>query len=158
MQKTVLTVGLLAMALLGTIWSSTVIAGDEMCVPMEDITIQPLAADPQRTDVLFPHSTHFRFECQQCHHTWTLTEPIVSCTTSGCHDADVMPTDEKGRPVTDKNIAILYYKNAYHDMCIGCHKDIKAENKAMEGSYKVLDKALPAVGPTGCVQCHPTID
>jgi hypothetical protein len=155
MQKSVLTVGILAMALVGTIWGSTVIAADEMCVPMEDITIAPLTADAKRSEVTFPHAVHFSYACQQCHHTWNLTEPVVGCTTSGCHDLDAMPLDDKGRPTKDSAMAARYYKNAYHAMCIGCHKDIKAQNKATEASMKALGKPLPAAGPTGCNQCHP---
>jgi len=155
MQKSVLTVGILAMGLLGIIWGSTVIAADEMCVPMEDIPLESLTADAKRSEVLFPHATHFSQACQQCHHTWSLTEPVVGCTTSGCHDLEAKPLDDNGRPSKDNVMNIRYYKNAYHTLCIGCHKDIKAKNKSLEASMKALGKPLPAAGPTGCNECHP---
>jgi hypothetical protein len=141
--------------MVGLIWGSTVIAEDEMCVPMDDITIEPLTDDAKRSEVEFPHAVHFSYSCQQCHHSWNLAEPIVGCTTSGCHDLDALPVDENGKPVKAKEQSIRYYKNAYHEMCIGCHKDIKVQNKASEESMKALGQTLPAAGPTGCNLCHP---
>lgn len=155
MQKRVLTVAALTLVSFGLIWSSSVIATDEMCVPMEDITLESLTDDAKRSEVNFPHAVHFSYACQQCHHTWKITEPIVGCTTSGCHDLDTLPVDDSGRPLKDKTETIRYYKNAYHELCIGCHKKIKRENKAMEASMKALGQPLPAAGPTSCNACHP---
>lgn len=155
MQKRVLTVAALTLVFFGFIWSSAVIATDEMCVPMEEITLSALAQETNRSEVSFPHAVHFNYSCQQCHHTWKITEPIVGCTTSGCHDLDTVPVDENGKPVKDSAQTIRYYKNAYHEACIGCHKKIRMENKAMEASMKALGNALPAAGPTSCNACHP---
>jgi hypothetical protein len=155
MQKTVLTVALLTLILCGLIWGSMVIAADEMCVPMDEITLQSPAADAKRSEVVFPHSVHFTHACQQCHHSWNTTEPIVGCTTSGCHDLEAQPLDNEGKPVKDEAQLIRYYKTAFHTMCIGCHKEVKAQNKDLESSMKALGKALPAAGPTGCNECHP---
>jgi hypothetical protein len=155
MQKRVLTVAALTLVLFGFIWNSAVTATDEMCVPMEEITLESPADDPIRSSVSFPHTAHFNHACQQCHHKWTITEPIVGCATSGCHDLNAVPVDDNGKPVKNEKQSIRYYKTAYHQKCIGCHKAIKIKNKAAETSAKVLDQVLPATGPTSCNACHP---
>jgi len=152
MRKSVLFV---TVVLMGLVWASLLIADDEMCVPMGEITLASLAKDAQRSEVTFPHAVHFSYACQECHHKWNKIEAIQSCTTSGCHDLDKAPVDEKGKPVKDKVIKARYYKNAYHDNCIGCHKEIKMKNRAMEASKAALGEKLPPTGPTGCIQCHP---
>lgn len=62
---------------------------------------------------------------------------------------------ENGKPVKDPAMKIRYFKKAYHDMCIGCHKEIKKKNKALEASKASLGEKLAPTGPTGCNQCHP---
>ena len=141
--------------LTGMIWGSILIADDEMCVPMGEITIAPLTEGAKRSDVAFPHTVHFEFACQKCHHKWTGKEAIQSCTTSGCHDLDKSPVDENGKPAKDSALKARYFKNAYHGMCIGCHKEIKVKNKAIEASAAALSEKLQPTGPTGCHQCHP---
>ncbi len=128
---------------------------EDMIVPMGYITLSPPGSvEAKRADVEFPHSTHFGFDCRTCHHKWVGTEVIQSCTTSGCHDVAISPTvSKKGSVAPDQ--AILYYKTAFHQMCIGCHKEMRAVNKELEMSYRKLDKELPRTGPTGCIQCHP---
>jgi hypothetical protein len=152
MRKSVLFV---TVVLMGLIWVSLLIADDEMCVPMGEITLSSLAKDAERSAVTFPHAVHFNYTCQECHHKWNGKEAIQSCTTSGCHDLDKAPVDEKGKPIEDKVIKARYYKNAFHDNCIGCHKQIKMKNKDMEASMASLGEKLPPTGPTGCIQCHP---
>lgn len=144
-----------AVLLVGMIWGSILIADDEMCVPMGEMTLAPLAQEAKRSEVSFRHTIHFDFACQTCHHKWTGKEVIQSCTTSGCHDLDKSPVDESGRPVKDAVLKARYYKNAYHGMCIGCHKEIKVKNKAIEASAASLKEKLQPTGPTGCNQCHP---
>ncbi len=129
---------------------------DEMIVPMGNIVIgPPESVEPKRSSVDFPHSRHFAsVDCRTCHHTWQGTEIIKSCTTSSCHDVMVSPTkSEKGRANPD--LAIRYYKTGYHQMCIGCHKEIRIQNKQLEISFKELKETLTIPGPTGCIQCHP---
>jgi nitrate/TMAO reductase-like tetraheme cytochrome c subunit len=152
MRKSVLFV---TVVLMGLIWVSLLIADDEMCVPMGEITLSSLAKDAERSAVTFPHAVHFNYTCQECHHKWNGKEAIQSCTTSGCHDLDKAPVDEKGKPIEDKVIKARYYKNAFHDNCIGCHKQIKMKNKDMEASMASLGEKLPPTGPTGCIECHP---
>jgi len=147
--------GIIVFMLIG---STAVVFGqdeEDMIVPMGYITLSPPdSVEAKRADVEFPHSTHFGFDCRTCHHKWQGKEVIQGCTTSGCHDVAVSPTvSKKGNVPPDQ--AILYYKAAFHQMCIGCHKEMRAVNKELEMSYRKLDKELPRTGPTGCIECHP---
>jgi hypothetical protein len=129
---------------------------EEMIVPMGDIVIgPPESVEPKRALVDFPHSRHFAsVDCRTCHHTWQGTEIIKNCTTSACHDVAVSPTiSEKGS--VNPDLAIRYYKTGYHQMCIGCHKEIRIQNKQLETSFKELKETLTIPGPTGCILCHP---
>lgn len=131
-------------------------AETEMIVPMGIIELEPPdSVEPVRASVEFPHSKHFAsVDCRTCHHKWKGNEVITGCKNTGCHDVAVSPTKtEKNRPNPDS--LIKYYKMAYHKMCIGCHKEIKAQNKQLEASFKELKEKLPPFGPTGCVECHP---
>jgi len=152
MRKSVLLVTVVLMSLM---WGTLLIADDEMLVPMGEITIQPLIDDAKRAEVMFPHAVHFSNSCQTCHHKWDKASVITGCTTFGCHDLDKAPKMEDGKPVMDPVLKARYYKNAFHGMCIGCHKEIKKKNKAMEASKASLGEKLPPTGPTGCNQCHP---
>jgi len=149
--------GILLVLILG---STAIVFGqadEEMCVEMGIISLSaPESVESKRAEVEFPHSTHFSFDCRTCHHKWEGDEIIPSCTTSGCHDVTVAPIRAGQGTVSVKaEVAIIYYKTAYHRMCIGCHKEMKMVNKELEMSYKSLDKELPRTGPTGCIQCHP---
>ena len=65
----------------------------------------------------------------------------------------VAPTKaEKGEDLEE--LKISYYKNAYHKLCITCHKDLKQKNLQLELSGRVLKENLPNTGPTGCKECH----
>ena len=128
---------------------------DEMCIPMGTIVLGPIdGVEAKKPPVDFHHSTHFGFTCQSCHHTWVETEkPIVGCTTSGCHDVAEAPKKSETGAI-DKELAARYYKTAYHKMCIGCHKEMQIQNKALEMSGRVLKENLPNAGPTSCKGCH----
>ena len=152
MRKSVLVV---AVVLVGVIWGSLSTADDEMCVPMGEITLHSLASEAKRSDVAFPHNVHFNYACQKCHHQWDAEGSIQSCTTSGCHDLAQAPMNEKGRPVMDPVQKVRYFKNAFHNMCIGCHKEIKMKNSQIEASKAALGETLAPTGPTGCSECHP---
>lgn len=152
MRKTVFFV---TVVLISMVWGSLLIADDEMCVPMGEIVIEPLAEDAKRSEVTFRHTVHFSYNCRECHHKWSGKEPITGCATSGCHDLDKAPKTEEGKPSKDPLLQARYYKNAYHKMCIGCHKEIKMQAKKMEAVKTSLGEKLPATGPTGCNQCHP---
>ena len=128
--------------------------GDYMSVPMGIITLEPPdSVENPKPPVNFPHAIHFEFNCRTCHHQWEFDEPIQSCTTSGCHDGLVAPSKaEKGED--REELKISYYKNAYHKLCIACHRDMKQKNRKLELSGRVLKENLPSTGPTGCKQCH----
>jgi hypothetical protein len=128
---------------------------DQLCIPMNTLELKPLAgAEQHRSSVAFPHSAHFGYRCQRCHHTWKGTGEIQNCTTSGCHDQLSTPKNADGK-IPASQVAVKYYKKAYHQLCIDCHKQIKVKNKALELSQKKLTKGLAKTGPTGCVGCHP---
>ena len=42
----------------------------------------------------------------------------------------------------------------YHELCIGCHKDLKLKNKNLATSTAPSGKDASKAGPTGCVKCH----
>ncbi len=126
----------------------------EMCVPMGPILLEPPeSVEAKRPPVDFNHPIHFDFRCQTCHHKWVIPEPISGCNTSGCHDvAEAPKKPEKG--AIDKELAARYYKTAFHKMCIGCHKEMQIQNKALEMSGRVLKENLPNAGPISCKGCH----
>jgi hypothetical protein len=135
-----------------------VLAGESeesMCIPMGTIVITaPDGVEAKRAAVEFPHATHFSYTCNTCHHKWDRETPVLSCMTTDCHDATASPKKSEGRKV-DPEMAVRYYKTAYHDACIGCHKDIKQKNKAIENSYRSASEPIQPSGPTGCTECHP---
>ena len=147
----VLLIGIVACASLGV-----AVAGDEeMCVPLGVITLEPPATvEAKRSAVEFQHGLHMTIACNDCHHTWVGAEPVQGCMTAGCHDLDTLPRKE-GSKAIDKEQAYKYYKNAYHGMCIGCHKGMKLEIKQMATTLASVDGKLPSTGPTGCIECHP---
>jgi len=128
---------------------------EDMNVPMGIIVLEPdESIEPKRTSVEFDHARHFVFDCKKCHHKWEGKSLIPTCISASCHDVLKSPKrPTKYLVYTDEGI--LYYKYAYHQMCVGCHKEIKVERKKMELSYMVLKDKLPKTGPTGCVECHP---
>ena len=152
----VLLIGIFACVSLGVaVAGDDAAEGGEMCVPMGEITLAPPdSVEAKRAPVAFNHSRHFVLACNNCHHAWEGTEPIVGCMTSGCHDLDVLPRKEDSK-VIDKAQAYRYYKNAYHGQCIGCHKTMKMKNEEMAKTLASMDEKLPATGPTGCIECHP---
>ena len=120
---------------------------DELCIPMGTIELSaPEGVEAKRSAVDFPHSDHFKINCNQCHHTWEYGIEIKSCMTSGCHDQNQAP--KKGEKIG-------YYKEAYHKACIGCHKSIQEKNKQLELSKRSVKGPLDKAGPTSCVACHP---
>ncbi len=125
---------------------------EPMCVPMGNILLEaPKSVESKRPAVNFPHVAHFDYACKKCHHTWSGTETVVGCKTSGCHDLEAAPKPgNKAAPGSE----MKYYKSAYHGQCIGCHKSIKQKNKNIELSGAVLKAKLMKTGPTGCVECH----
>lgn len=126
---------------------------DELCIPLGNIElVAPQDVQAKRSAVDFPHSTHFRRNCNECHHTWEYGIKIKGCMTSGCHDQTLAPKKSDKLKEVSK---IMYYKEAYHKACIGCHKTLQKKNKALELSKRPIKGQLEKTGPTGCVDCHP---
>ncbi len=124
-------------------------AEGELCIPLGTIEIAaPEGATVKRTPVEFPHTLHFVFNCKECHHNWTGDEENLGCMTAGCHDLAVKPKKAK------KDKSLKYYKDAYHNSCLACHKKLKKDSKNKELS-QTLDASGAVYGPTGCVVCHP---
>ena len=146
-----LVLSVVVVMVVGIGWGVAEEADDTLCIPMGTIILEaPDAVDAQRSEVEFPHSTHFDYSCKACHHTWDGDSPILSCSTSECHDLTESPKDG-----AEAELAVQYYKSAFHDACIGCHKEIKIRNKELEKSFASLKTELQRTGPTGCTECHP---
>jgi hypothetical protein len=126
-----------------------------MCVPMGILTLKPDASvEQKKSAVEFDHSKHFIYDCKACHHKWEGKKQITNCTTSDCHDLFKSPK-KPTKYLAYTETGIKYYKYAFHQKCVGCHKQIKEKRKKMEMSYHVLKSKLPRTGPTGCNECHP---
>jgi hypothetical protein len=134
--------------------SDTEAAVEDMVVPMGVIVLEPdPSIEQKRSPVEFHHAKHFKYECRTCHHKWEGNTKINNCTTSNCHDllkAPKKPT--KYLAYTEEGIK--YYKYAYHQGCIGCHKEIKVKQKKMEKLYKASETQTKNV-PITCNGCHP---
>jgi hypothetical protein len=138
-----------------SVLAAPICAEEELCIPLGELPLSPPEGVAQkRSSVDFPHSVHFDYACQKCHHTWSGEAEVKGCSTSECHDQLTTPKNpETGTP--DPAMAIRYYKKAYHQLCIGCHKEIKEKNKELELAKEVLEQDLARTGPTGCIKCHP---
>jgi len=155
MDRKVLLIFCLALLLTAALALEVSGESDEMCVPMGVITLEPPeGVEATKTSVDFPHSRHFATDCRSCHHTWQGEEPIQGCMAAGCHDQATAPK-EQSKYLSYSDVAIKYYKYAYHQSCIGCHREIRARNLERAKSYMVLEEKLPEAGPSGCIECHP---
>jgi len=154
MGKRVWILAMVTLVAASMMWNPVSAAEEEMCVPMGKITLTPLTKDAQRVAVEFPHAVHFGLSCIECHHKWDNKAPISGCSATGCHDSAEPLKDKDGQLIKDEGQQIRYFKNAYHQACIGCHKKIKTQNKKIE-TTKMPGQKLAAVGPTGCNKCHP---
>ncbi len=78
--------------------------------------------------VPFPHALHaekHKIQCSKCHHKEP--DPTQPELCIKCH------------PVKDAKEGVPLFKDAYHKLCIDCHKEVVAKgNKA----------------PTKCTECH----
>ncbi len=120
---------------------------DAVYLPVGTLTIAaPRGVVAKRAPVAFPHSNHFGYTCKTCHHGWDGFAPVKGCAASGCHDM---------LKVTASKPDVRYFKTAYHQKCIACHKHLTRERQNMEFSKKVLSQPLPQTGPSSCVGCHP---
>jgi Class III cytochrome C family len=134
--------------------SDTEAAVEDMLVPMGVIVLEPdPSVESKRSPVEFHHAKHFKYDCRTCHHKWEGNTKITNCTTSNCHDLLKAPK-KPTKYLAYTEDGIKYYKYAYHQTCIGCHKETKAKQKKMEMLYKTPEKKKIIV-PTSCTECHP---
>ncbi len=128
---------------------------DAIYVPVGRLVIAPpVGVAPKRSAVAFPHSQHFGYTCMTCHHKWDGNSQVQSCTASKCHDQ--LSSTVKDKKALDYGpVAIRYYKYAFHQQCISCHREIRTHNVKLERSRKKIKEPLQWPGPTSCVGCHP---
>ena len=128
---------------------------EDMAVPMGIIVLEPdESITSKKTPVEFHHSKHFIYDCKTCHHKWEGNAHVAGCVTSDCHDLLQSPK-QPTKYLSYTETGIKYYKYAFHQKCVGCHKEIKGERKKVELSLMVVKDQLPKTGPTGCIECHP---
>lgn len=133
----------------------TEVTMDAVFVPVGRLALAPpVGVTPKRSAVSFPHSLHFGYTCKTCHHKWDGNSQVQSCTASKCHDQLSLPVKSK-RAGANRMETIRYYKYAFHQLCISCHRDIKIRNERLERSRKKIREPLQRPGPTSCVGCHP---
>nr|WP_319492009.1 cytochrome c3 family protein [uncultured Desulfobacter sp.] len=117
-------------------------------LPTGTMTLQaPEDAEHKATlsPVNFPHSLHFSYSCQECHHTWDGNGPIQGCGTSGCHENFWVPKPGQVDGSGNKAKSLV---GAYHQACRDCHRKEGDAQKAA-GSKSIV------TGPVACAGCHP---
>jgi hypothetical protein len=140
---------------LAAVAEKTEVTMDAIFVPVGRLALAPpVGVTPKRSAVAFPHSRHFGYTCKTCHHKWDGNSRVQSCTASKCHDQLSLPVKSK-KAIAYSLEAIRYYKYAFHQQCIGCHREIKIHNKKLERSRKKIKEPLQWPGPISCVGCHP---
>jgi hypothetical protein len=128
---------------------------DAIFVPVGRLVIaSPVGVTPKRSAVAFPHSRHFGYTCKTCLHKWDGSSQVQSCTASKCHDQLSLPATSK-KTIDYRIEEIRYFRYAFHQQCISCHREIKIRNKKLERSRKKIEESLQWPGPTSCVGCHP---
>jgi class III cytochrome C family protein len=128
-----------------------------LCIPFGILTLNPpQTVKSPKAAVEFPHGVHFGYSCKTCHHKWDGIAELQTCKTSGCHDA-VKPVKRPLKHLEYTGEGIKYFKYAYHQQCIGCHKEINGKNTKMLKQVRVNEKNVKLLrsGPVGCVECHP---
>ncbi len=139
----------------GASWVSAKKVMDTVYLPVGTLTLSPpRGVVPSRSAVEFPHSLHFAYACKTCHHTWDSFTKVKSCSASGCHDQVAIPKNKEGK-MASWPPEIRYFREAYHQNCMACHKRLETARRQLEKSGSVLKKPLPRTGPTGCIGCHP---
>jgi hypothetical protein len=140
---------------LAAVAEKTEVTMDAIFVPVGRLALAPpVGVTPKRSAVAFPHSQHFGYTCKTCHHKWDGNSQVQSCTASKCHDQLSLPVKSKKTRANSLE-AIRYYKYAFHQQCISCHREIRIHNKRLERSGKKIKAPLQWPGPTSCVGCHP---
>ena len=137
-------------------WVEGIDEEGELTIPLGNLSVSaPSDAEITLPDSLFPHNRHMTYSCDTCHHKWDYTEDLQSCTASGCHDLAKAPEKSvKDGAYTEESIR--YYKYAYHQMCRGCHREINAQNRAIDNQNRFAGSgaAIMRNGPVSCKGCH----
>ncbi len=129
---------------------------NSISVPLRTIILEPPDnTTPKFTPVYFPHPLHFDYSCRRCHHMWDGYTEIQNCASSQCHSRTT-PPGSFGINEAQGEEYIRYYKNAYHDLCIECHKDLKTKQAPPPEDGKKEETAeKEKTAPTLCFECHP---
>jgi hypothetical protein len=128
---------------------------DTIYLPVGRLVLAPpVGVTAKRSAVAFPHSRHFGYVCGTCHHKWDGYAPVRGCMAAGCHD-QIAPQKKEGAKNSSADNDLRYYKYAYHQNCISCHRRLAIERQKLEQSKTVVTESLPKTGPTGCIECHP---
>jgi hypothetical protein len=114
------------------------------------ILTAPAHEQTTRSPVVFPHSTHFQFACNSCHHDWDQVSPVEGCAADGCHEKlwasppDTISLDKK---------RIKSLTGAYHKVCRDCHRnELEALNNQGMSTKQAMSRFT---APIACDECHP---
>jgi len=153
--------------------TASVVSGRYLKVPVGSILLEPPEdITGKRSPVDFPHSRHFVYKCQRCHHKWLGDAELRTCSSAKCHDQVTRP-ERPGRSIPDPDYDIAYFREAYHQQCISCHRELQQQNLEFQQSltkanpltdwlqhlfrddaaYRAENKP-PVGGPTTCGKCH----
>ena len=109
---------------------------------------QSVFTSRSRPAVAFPHMQHIdaEIECSECHHKFKAGENVVDegeleedAEGIKCADCHKDRPGLRFSPELDATERTL--RQAYHRMCMGCHRQVKKENKK--------------AGSVTCGGCHP---
>ncbi|UCG75834.1 MAG: cytochrome c3 family protein [Gemmatimonadota bacterium] len=109
--------------------------------PPDEMTIDGCAAT--QAGVAFPHKAHIDAgaECTTCHHSQeglTLEAVAGGMEVEGCASCHLEPEEEATPNCSEKSLKT----NAFHVLCVGCHKEKNAEDESLKA-------------PAKCAECHP---
>jgi len=99
--------------------------------------------DNYEHSVTFNHSRHamdYKITCVDCHHQLEPGAKVVEENCLDCHGAKAIRNNQQTRRIP-KEKRVQRYLKVLHDMCIGCHKEVKANNP-----YSRM--------PVSCWRCH----
>ena len=142
-------IGLLA--ILATAFSLILVTGLYAGTKMPtEVKIQHEGFENTKGIVTFTHQKHvtdFKLACSECHHDdkgKPLTDLKEGDEVKTCFECHTKPGELKGKKAKglSKTELIAYVGNAFHQNCIGCHRDYNKKNKTK-------------AAPQKCTDCHP---
>ena len=93
--------------------------------------------------VIFNHARHsmeYKIACVNCHHQLEPGAEAVEENCLDCHGTKAIRNNQQTRPIS-KEKRVQPYLIVLHDMCVECHKEVKAND-----SYSKV--------PVSCWRCH----